>query len=163
MAEQHRCQSAYTSLQVGAKDLTLMKYVFGSKDLFFLTSFWLDIYLEIMLSTLKSIGLNRCIIFVCCCCMSVTAVIMHARMLLSLFNTFYISFLKIQSRQYNLLFFWGNKQYSVNMFLQSPDLSCLAWHPKCPRFPSFCTTVSRLILASSVFADIASSESSWMA
>lgn len=40
-------------------------------------------------------------------------------------------------------------------------LSCLT--PQTPRFHSFCTTVSRLILASSVFADIASTESSWMA
>lgn len=41
-------------------------------------------------------------------------------------------------------------------------LSCLT-PPKTPRFSSFCTTASRLILASSVFADIASTESSWMA
>lgn len=33
MAEQHRRQSAYTSVQVGAKDLTLMRNVFGSKGI----------------------------------------------------------------------------------------------------------------------------------
>lgn len=76
---------------------------------------------------------------------------------------FTFNFKNFQSRRCYRLFFQWNKRYSVNMFLQSPDSSCLAWHPKRPRFPSFCTTVSRLILASSVFADIAGSESSWMA
>lgn len=33
MAELHRRQSAYTSVQVGAKDLTLMRNVFGSKGI----------------------------------------------------------------------------------------------------------------------------------
>lgn len=39
------------------------------------------------------------------------------------------------------------------MCLQIPDSPRPAWHPQTPRFPSFCTTVSRLILASSVSAD----------
>lgn len=76
---------------------------------------------------------------------------------------FTFHFWKFLSRRCYRPFIQWNKQCSVNMFLQSPDWSRLAWHPKPPRFHSFCAAVSRLILASSVFADIAGSESSWTA
>ena len=57
MAEEQRRQSAHTSSQVGAGDLTLMRHVFGSKGLG-LTCVSLHLHLDIMLCTLQCSGLK---------------------------------------------------------------------------------------------------------
>lgn len=163
----HRCQSAYTSLQVGAKDFTLTKKkkAFGSKGIR-PTSFLFDLWLDIRcaqgyVSCFSLFSLFKCV-RVC-----VVATFLQLHEWFSHFSTCFIlkyilKFRSLAGRQ--CPFFQGNnKCCSVNMCLQSPDLS-LTPHPHQTHtslsvslsssrfFLSFCTTtVSGLILVSSVF------------
>lgn len=106
MAEQHRRQSAYTSLQVGAKDLTLMRNAFGSKGIL-RSSFWLDLYLEMLFSELQNVRLKCCVIFffpflnlmfnTLLSVVTVFAVMSVSKNTVMLFNTFYNLFLELQN------------------------------------------------------------------
>lgn len=123
----HRCQSAYTSLQVGAKDFTLTKKkkAFGSKGIC-PTSFLFDLWLNIRcaqgyVSCFSLFSLFKCVR----ACVVATFLQLHEWF--SHFSTCFIlkyilKFRSLAGRQ--CLFFQGNnKCCSVNMCLQSPDLS----------------------------------------
>lgn len=178
----HRCQSAYTSLQVGAKDFTLTKKkkAFGSKGIR-PTSFLFDLWLNIRcaqgyVSCFSLFSLFKCVR----ACVVATFLQLHEWF--SHFSTCFIlkyilKFRSLAGRQ--CPFFQGNnKCCSVNMCLQSPDLSltpppppnthlsvCLSLFlkifPLVLHYYSVWTNFSMKCFF--FFPDIAGTESSWMA